>query len=471
MEQQALIHAIFNLYNAMVLFVGAGITIWFAISYKKTKSRQLLTSLPGIFTSLGLLGTFLSIVITLGGIKADDFSTTNEPTALEISIDDTQDSSEAQITEEAIDSENGVKTAGNAKTPSGTDKTIDIISGLVPAFTSSILGLILAFMATVVTKLVFAKEDAQIDSKVNNVTPKESLYNISSLLESLKDKTEEYNRQMQENINVQNEILKKYLQGFEEKLDTVFEHMKSSITDQVQSICSEQMIKAENMLTKISESLGKVTQDILESQKTSVQGLVDVTNSQLKEMASSVAGQYSLIQQNAAENVAAMTALKEQYAKANEGMLQQAVEMNKQATSDMRDSLEGFVSKISESVNTECNQLHSSLESNVKALEKAYSFVKDRIAQITADYDQASLAYRDAVSVAHRQNESSENVIKKANESLTLLKETNRQIGALLDAFNDRQDNIETLVSHINEMSSTIESLQRLESQLKRLGR
>ena len=368
MEQQALIHAIFNLYNAMVLFVGAGITIWFAISYKKTKSRQLLTSLPGIFTSLGLLGTFLSIVITLGGIKADDFSTTNEPTALEISIDDTQDSSEAQITEEAIDSENGVKTAGNAKTPSGTDKTIDIISGLVPAFTSSILGLILAFMATVVTKLVFAKEDAQIDSKVNNVTPEESLYNISSLLESLKDKTEEYNRQMQENINVQNEILKKYLQGFEEKLDTVFEHMKSSITDQVQSICSEQMIKAENMLTKISESLGKVTQDILESQKTSVQGLVDVTNSQLKEMASSVAGQYSLIQQNAAENVAAMTALKEQYAKANEGMLQQAVEMNKQATSDMRDSLEGFVSKISESVNTECNQLHSSLESNVKAL-------------------------------------------------------------------------------------------------------
>ena len=463
MEQQALIHAIFNLYNAMVLFVGAGITIWFAISYKKTKSRQLLTSLPGIFTSLGLLGTFLSIVITLGGIKADDFSTTNEPTALEISIDDTQDSSEAQITEEAIDSENGVKTAGNAKTPSGTDKTIDIISGLVPAFTSSILGLILAFMATVVTKLVFAK--------VNNVTPEESLYNISSRLESLKDKTEEYNRQMQENINVQNEILKKYLQGFEEKLDTVFDHMKSSITDQVQSIGSEQMIKAENMLTKISESLGKVTQDILESQKTSVQGLVDVTNSQLKEMASSVAGQYSLIQQNAAENVAAMTALKEQYAKANEGMLQQAVEMNKQATSDMRDSLEGFVSKISESINTECNQLHSSLESNVKALEKAYSFVKDRIAQITADYDQASLAYRDAVSVAHRQNESSENVIKKANESLTLLKETNRQIGALLDAFNDRQDNIETLVSHINEMSSTIESLQRLESQLKRLGR
>ena len=141
MEQQALIHAIFNLYNAMVLFVGAGITIWFAISYKKTKSRQLLTSLPGIFTSLGLLGTFLSIVITLGGIKADDFSTTNEPTALEISIDDTQDSSEAQITEEAIDSENGVKTAGNAKTPSGTDKTIDISSGLYVFHPGSYLGI------------------------------------------------------------------------------------------------------------------------------------------------------------------------------------------------------------------------------------------------------------------------------------------------------------------------------------------
>ena len=145
--------------------------------------------------------------------------------------------------------------------------------------------------------------------------------------------------------------------------------------------------------------------------------------------------------------------------------------MNNLATDDMRDSLKGFVGDISESVKNECTQLHSSIESNIKALDKAYRYIEDRITQITSDYDQASLAYRDAVSVAHRQNESSENTIKKANESLKLLQETNTQIGNLLDAFNERQDNVETLISHIHEMGSAIEALQKIEIQLKRLSK
>ena len=73
--------------------------------------------------------------------------------------------------------------------------------------------------------------------------------------------------------------------------------------------------------------------------------------------------------------------------------------------------------------------------------------------------------------MAHRQNESSENTIKKANESLKLLQETNTQIGNLLEAFNERQDNVETLITHIHEMGSAIEALQKLEIQLKRLSK
>ena len=135
MEEKAVFDAIFNFYNGLVLFGGGAIALWFSLTYVKTKSRPLLTSLPGIFTSLGLLGTFLSIVISLGGIRSSDFSM-NEKTA-SIEIQNTEESS--KITEEAIDAENGLIIAreANAK-PSGNDKTIEIISGLVPAFTSSI---------------------------------------------------------------------------------------------------------------------------------------------------------------------------------------------------------------------------------------------------------------------------------------------------------------------------------------------
>ena len=188
-------------------------------------------------------------------------------------------------------------------------------------------------------------------------------------------------------------------------------------------------------------------------------------------MSQSVASQYELIQQNASENVATMTALKEQYAQTNANMLQQATDMNKQAANDMRDSLQGFVGDIKESVSNECQALHSAIESNVATLTRSYNFLKDRLAQITHDYEQAGLAFDNAVTNSHRQNESTENAIKKANESLALLEETNERMGELLEAFNSRQDNVETLISHINEMGSAIATLQKLETQLKRLNK
>lgn len=467
---EAVFHAIFNWYNAIVVILGGVIAVWFSLGYRKTKSRPLLTSLPGIFTSLGLLGTFLSIVISLGDIKASDFSM-NDQSASEASL--VKNVTPSEITEDALDMENGVREAvGMSKqTPSNTDKTIEIISGLVPAFTSSIIGLIMAFLATVVTKWIFSKEDVLIDGKTNKTTPEENLYNIYLLLTQQKDNVEEYNQQLKKNIAEQNKILEQYLKSFEDKLNGIFGHIQSSITDQVDSIGAEQMERAEQMLTQISESLATVTKEILTSQKSSVEGLVNETNLQLKDMASSIASQYALIQKNANDNIASMTALKEQYATANEDLLQQTIKLNQKATDDMRDSLNSFVSDISASVNSECAQLHASIESNVQALDKAYTFIKDRIAQITSDYDQASFAYRDAVSVAHRQNESAENTIRKANESLELLAETNAKIGNLLDAFKDRQDNIESLVSHISEISCAIEALQNIELQLKRINK
>ena len=471
MEQNAVFHAIFNFYNALVLFGGGAIAVWFIRSYAKTKSRPLLTSLPGIFTSLGLLGTFLSIVISLGGIRSSDFSMNDKSTSIVI-MDIEESKPDSVITEEAIDAENGlINTREASENPSGNDKTIEIISGLVPAFTSSILGLIMAFLATVVTKWIFAREDAMIDERTNNKSPEENLYNIFLLLENQKETTEEYNRQLKGNIEKQNEILRNYLQGFEEKMGTIFDTLKTSIANKVETIGSQQMSRAEGILNNISEAFAGVTKDILDAQKHSVEGLVNETKEQLTTMASNIASQYELIKENANSNVATMTALKEQYSKANTEMLDEAMSMNRLATDDMRDSLKGFVGDISESVKKECMQLHSSIESNIKALDKAYRFIEDRITQITSDYDQASLAYRDAVSVAHRQNESSENTIKKTNESLKLLQETNTQIGILLAAFSERQDNVETLISHIHEIGSAIEALQKLEIQLKRLNK
>lgn len=464
--------SIFNIYNFIVLFGGGIIAFILWYVYKKTHSRPLLNSIPSIFTSLGLFGTFMSIVFALGDIKESDFSNAKAETDTEITV------SQGMSAEEEVDAENGVKKASSKTANTGTDNTIKIIRKLVPAFTSSILGLILALLATVACKIVFALEDEELDQKIEGKTPEECLFNImektsetAKILRSQENETKLYNEQLKSNIVEQNQILQRFIDGFVEKMGDIFDNMKSSITTQVETIGNDQLTKAEGVLTTISEQLGTVTTQLLDAQKDSVKELVEKTNTQLETMAQSVASQYELIQQNANDNVATMTALKEQYAQTNANMLQQATDMNKQATDDMRDSLQGFVGDIKESVSNECKALHSAIESNVATLTKSYNFLKDRLAQITHDYEQAGLAFDNAVTNSHRQNESTEKAINKANESLALLGETNEHMGELLEAFNNRQDNVETLISHINEMGSAIATLQKLETQLKRLNK
>ena len=63
-----MIGLIFNWPNFIVLALGL---IAFKVcndKYKETKSRALLNCIPGIFTSLGLLGTFCAICWSLHGL-------------------------------------------------------------------------------------------------------------------------------------------------------------------------------------------------------------------------------------------------------------------------------------------------------------------------------------------------------------------------------------------------------------------
>ena len=89
-----------------------GAWLFVRINYKKNNSRNLRNALPGIYTSLGLLGTFLSIWYSLNNISTID------------NID-----------------------------------IAEIIRGLVPAFTTSIVGLILALASTLYNKKLYGDED------------------------------------------------------------------------------------------------------------------------------------------------------------------------------------------------------------------------------------------------------------------------------------------------------------------------
>ena len=47
---------------------------------------------------------------------------------------------------------------------------------------------------------------------------------------------------------------------------------------------------------------------------------------------------------------------------------------------------------------------------------------------------------------------------------------TNEKVDEVIAVMEERQERIENLISHINEISTTIEMLQKLESQLNRIA-
>lgn len=548
-------HLFFNIPNFIVVIVGFGISWWFYQEYKKTKSRALLNSLPGVFTSLGLLGTFWSICYSLHDIG----------------------SKSGPIVDNTGKTLKEVAAAGSQNLD-----IIEIISELIPAFTSSILGLICALVATVWAKWVFAKEEAAENERLLNRTPEDYIRDIAinsqilSSMESLlkqvnrqqeklvelqvqqEEKYKEYNDNLNSNIQRQNEILKEFIDGFVNRMDDIFKQMHGAIEQQVKNFGEEQFTKTSELLATITQDLSNISTEIISQQKTSVESMMAKTNEEiggisttvtsvlgnlttslqtalerlgtqqtdklqgitssventLSTLTTSLSGslenlgnqqnerlngimsnydslatklseqntafaekinaqlndEFAKVQQHNADSLKQMTEMQSTYKDLTSNILTNAVAMNEKSVTNLRESLGSFIGDIQSSLSTQCTVLGKSISDNVESLNKAYSFIESLVAEIKQNYDQAVLAYGDAVNVAHRTNESSEKAIAATSKSLESVEETNKMIESVLTILTERQENIENLTKQISSMSATIVSLQRLESTLNKIA-
>lgn len=122
----------------ITLTLGLITTIAFFLSYRKNHSRTLLSYVPNVWTSLGILGTFISIVYALGKIKWGDI---------------------------------GLNDIGT------------LVNRIVPAFETSIIGITGAIITSIIIKFVYAKEDSNYEKHnkemiKNGLTPEQTLYQI-----------------------------------------------------------------------------------------------------------------------------------------------------------------------------------------------------------------------------------------------------------------------------------------------------
>lgn len=495
-----MIDLIINWWNIGVLIVGVSISIWFRHQYRQTKSRALLTSLPGVWTSLGLLGTFIAICGSLHDLQ------------------DTQ-----------IVIDNTGKTLKEVQLVGSQNLDImKVIKELIPAFTTSIIGLLGALFETIRAKYIFSKEEKTENDKLHNLSPEEYIRDIAKSTQEMTqlqiaqgEKNKEYNDKLNKNIVEQNKVLQGFIDGFVNRMDEIFQQMHGAIQQQVQTFGEEQFSKTSDILSTIAQRMESVSTGIIEQQSKSISDMMKNTNTELDSIADKVsdgigslsdkiqkaltdqsgqlsdiisqydslatrlAGQngdlaekitaqmqsdYEKIQENNTANLKMMEDLKESYRSDSSAVMKSAIEMNQNITDNLRIALNDLVSDLKSSISTECATLSDEIKRNVESLQKAYQFVESLIAEIKQNYDQSVIAYSDAVNTIHRSNENTEKAITATSRSLELVKETNEKVEEILSVLTHRQDEIEQLTKQISSVSSAIVQLQKLESTLNKIA-
>lgn len=375
----------------------------------------------------------------------------------------------------------------------------DIIYKLIPAFTSSIAGLILAFVATIWLKLVYATEEQKLDEQKEYEDSEVTIYRIANLVGTISGqmkadalKNQEYNERLNSNISQQSAILEQFINDFVKRMDEIFVKMKESVESQINNFGEEQFKKSSQVLEQITTKLTNSSELLLTEQKNNVAALISGTQTELTAIASTLktqmeklnqdtadalkgietrhAEEYERIHNESLEGLKKMAALKDDFSKVNGEILNDTIKMNEGITENLRTSLKEFIEKIQSSISEECSTLSQAITVNVEALHTSYDFISGHIANIKGNYDASALAFEDAVKNANRMNESSEKMLKTFDASIGSVMETNKAINEVMAILKNRQEEIERLIIHINEISSAIEQLQKLESVLNRIA-
>lgn len=246
------------------------------------------------------------------------------------------------------------------------------------------------------------------------------------------------------------------------ELQSMAKHIRESvdnISDRLNESLTNLGLEHSNRLNKIISSYDSLSKRLSEQNSDFATNLMNKLHSE-----------YENIQQHNIESLQQMSDLRMAYEEVTEKLFEKSVEMNKQTTINLRESLTAFVKDVKACISTQCDDLANSISQNVESLDKSYRFVEDRVAEITQNYEQAAIAYGDAVALADRTNETAESTLMVVNNSLKSVVETNNHIGTVIKILEDRQDNIEQLTRQINSIGSTIVELQKIETAFNKLA-
>ena len=324
-----------SILNISVLALGLISTLVFLVLYfTKLKSKQLLNYLPNVWTSLGILGTFIAIVYSLEDLQ-------NSSSGNEINV-------------------------------------IGLIEDIAPAFITSIIGICGAIITSIVIKIIYAIEEKKeeriyADTVGGNISPELMLDRINRSIEKLINVT----TQQESNI-------KSFLDNYMLQLDAFYNKIFESNKEQVRTLSDEYVQSVAQVLAGANEEINKRIDTLLLSHSESIQEYLRTEQCKLDEVASEIKAFLKGVPESVDEMKVDMidalrNAIIEKY--------NQLLEGNDAFTNQLLERVRTFESELSSATSQNCSDTLSAAQSEI---QRIITLLEDSLKSQTASIEKTS---------------------------------------------------------------------------------
>lgn len=324
-----------SILNISVLALGFISTLIFgALYFTKFKSKQLLNYLPNVWTSLGILGTFIAIVYSLEDLQ-------NSSSGNEINV-------------------------------------IGLIEDIAPAFITSIIGICGAIITSIAIKVIYAIEEKNeeriyADTVGGNIPPELMLDKINRSIERLIDVT-----------TLQESNIKSFLDNYMLQLDAFYNKIFESNKEQVHTLSDEYVHSVAQVLAGANEEINKRIDTLLLSHSESIQEYLRTEQGKLDEVANDIKAFLKGVPESVDEMKVDMidalrSAIIEKY--------NQLLEGNDAFTNQLLERVRTFESELSSATSQNCSDTLSAAQSEI---QRIITLLEDSLKSQTASIEKTS---------------------------------------------------------------------------------
>ena len=324
-----------SILNISVLALGLISTLVFLVLYfTKLKSKQLLNYLPNVWTSLGILGTFIAIVYSLEDLQ-------NSSSGNEINV-------------------------------------IGLIEDIAPAFITSIIGICGAIITSIAIKIIYAIEEKKeeriyADTVGGNISPELMLDRINRSIEKLINVT-----------TLQESNIKSFLDNYMLQLDAFYNKIFESNKEQVQTLSDEYVHSVAQVMAGANEEINKRIDTLLLSHSESIQEYLRTEQCKLDEVASDIKaflkGVPDSVDEMKVEMIDALrNAIIEKY--------NQLLEGNDAFTNQLLERVRTFESELSKATSQNCSDTLSAAQSEI---QRIITLLEDSLKSQTTSIEKVS---------------------------------------------------------------------------------